>query len=180
MGKSLVMPRAASFSMIRGEVPSLAISSPFSAPVSTPWPSPSPGQGPAHDAGVDLNPRGAVEQWNARLGGSGDPAAGAWHGPGGGAPGESGATTRSLRYVAAGDEAEAEAARARRSREIIAARARRWQLVVELRPRALDVGPPGETWKEGRGCAIIIFPVLPFSRGLSFTERPAQNWPKKI
>lgn len=102
MGKSLVMPRAASFSTIRGEVPSLAISSPFSAPVSTPSPSPSPGQGPAHDAGVDLNPRGAVEQWNARLGGSGDLAAGAWHGPGGAAGGESGATTRSLRYVAPG------------------------------------------------------------------------------
>jgi hypothetical protein len=179
MGKSLVMPRAASFSTIRGEVPSLAISSPFSAPVSTPSPSPSPGQGPAHDAGVDLNPRGAVEQWNARLGGSCDPAAGAWHGPGGAARGESGATTRSLRYVAAGDEAEA--ARARRSREIIAAMARRWQQVVELRPRALDVGPPGETWKEGRGCAIFFFfPVLPFSRGLGFTERPAQNRPNKI
>jgi hypothetical protein len=75
MGKSLVMPRAASFSTIRGEVPTLAISSPFSVPVSTP--SPSLGQGPAHDAGVDLNPRGAVEQWNARLGGSGNLAAGA-------------------------------------------------------------------------------------------------------
>jgi hypothetical protein len=119
MGKSLVMPHAASFSTIRGEVPSLAISSPFSALVSTPSPSPSPGQGPAHDAGVDLNPRGAVEQWNARLGGSDDLAAGAWHGPGGVAGGESGATTRSLRYMAAEDEAEA--ARARQSREIIAA-----------------------------------------------------------
>lgn len=69
MGKSLVMPRAASFSTIRGEVPSLAISSPFSAPVSTPSPSPSPGQGPAHDAGVDLNPRGrrTVERPPRRL-----------------------------------------------------------------------------------------------------------------
>jgi hypothetical protein len=117
MGKSLVMPRAASFSTIRGEVPSLAISSPFSAPVSTPWPSPSPGQGPAHDAGVDLNPRGAVEQWNAHLGGSGDLAAGAWHGAGGAAGGESGTTTRSLQYMAARYEAEAEAARARRRRD---------------------------------------------------------------
>ena len=111
MGKSLVMPRAASFSTIRGEVPSLAISSPFSAPVSTPWPSPSPGQGPAHDAGVDLNPRGAVEQWNARLGGSGNLAAGAQHGPGGAAGGESGATTRSLRYVAPGMGLQGAAAR---------------------------------------------------------------------
>jgi hypothetical protein len=161
MGKSLVMPRAASFSTIRGEVPSLSISSPFSAPVSTP--SPSPGQGPAHDAGVDLNPRGAVEQWNARLGGSGDPAAGAWHGPGGAAGGESGATTRSLRYVAAGDEAEA--AMARRSREIIAAMARRWQLVVELRPRGLDVGAPGETWKE-KGEGVRFFFYFPSSHFL--------------
>lgn len=87
---------------------------------------------------MDLNPRGAVEQWNARLGGSGDPAAGAWHGPGGAAGGESGATTRSLQYVAAGDEAEA--ARARRSRENIAAMARRWQLVEELEPSTSGAG----------------------------------------
>lgn len=81
--------------------------------------------------------------------------------------------------MAAGDEAEA--AMARRSREIIAAMARRWQLVVELRPRGLDVGAPGETWKEGtKSIDAIFFPVLPFSRGLVFTERPAQNRPNKI
>lgn len=81
MGKSLVMPRAASFSTIRAEIPSLAISSPSSAPV--PTPTPSPGPGPPHETGVDLNHRGAGEPWNARLGGAGDPGAGGWHGPGG-------------------------------------------------------------------------------------------------
>jgi len=114
MGKSLVMPRAASFSTIRGEIHSLAISSPSSAPVSTPTPSPGPGL--VHDAGVDLNPRGFGEPWSARLGGAGDPGVGAWHGPGGADGGERSAARRGLRQVAAGDEASA-----RRSREIIAA-----------------------------------------------------------
>jgi hypothetical protein len=61
---------------------------------------PQTGTGPRCQGGPE--PQGGVEQWNVCLGGSGDLAAGAWHWPGGAAGGESGATTRSLRYVAPG------------------------------------------------------------------------------
>lgn len=165
MGKSLVIPRAASFSTILAEIPSLAISSPSTAPVSTP--TPSPGPGPAHDAGVDPNPRGPGEPWSARLGGAGDPGAGACHGPGGAAGGERSAARRGLRLTAAGDEVEA--ARARRSKEIIAA-----------------VAVSGNSWWSGgaktstSGRTNQEFSRLPFSRGPGFTEMPGQNRPNTL
>uniref|UniRef100_M8D4P9 Uncharacterized protein n=1 Tax=Aegilops tauschii TaxID=37682 RepID=M8D4P9_AEGTA len=67
MGKSLVMPRAASLSTIRGATPGLAPSSP-----SSPAAAPASETVPGHGAGVvDLNPRSPGEAWNARcLGGS--------------------------------------------------------------------------------------------------------------
>ena len=55
MGKSLVMPRAASLATIRPEMPSFAISSPPSSPAATPASSPDP----AREAAVALNPRGS-------------------------------------------------------------------------------------------------------------------------
>jgi hypothetical protein len=104
MGKSLVMPRAASLSTIHGEIPSLATSSPSSPPTAA------PASGLDHDAGVDLNPRGLGEPWNARrLGGSG--AAGPRHGSRGLADGESSAARRDLPRGAAGEEEAAQSAR---------------------------------------------------------------------
>nr|CAB3451913.1 unnamed protein product [Digitaria exilis] len=105
MGKSLVIPRAVSFSTIRPEIPSFAISSP---PSSSPAAPPAPGTDPSHDAGVALNPRGLGEASGARRAG-----------PGGAGGGERSAARRGLRHLAAAEGGEE--ARARRSREIIVA-----------------------------------------------------------
>ena len=100
MGKSLVMPRAASLSTIRPEMPSFAISSPPSSPASTPASSPDP----AREAAAALNPRGL----GARRAG-----------PGAATGGDRSAARRVLRHRAA--DGGGEGPRARRSREIIGA-----------------------------------------------------------
>ena len=113
MGKSLVMPRAASFSTIRPEMPSFAISSPPSSPAATPASSPDP----AREAAAALNPRGLGAPRNARRGGS---SAGARRaGPGAATGGDRSAARRVLRHRAA--DGGGEGPRARRSREIIGA-----------------------------------------------------------
>ena len=113
MGKSLVMPRAASLSTIRPEIPSPAMSS-MSSPTAT------LASAPAHGTGVSLNLRELGEAWNARLSGSGG--AGARHGLGGlaGCECERSAARSSLRGVAGDEEEEEEAESARRSSEIMA------------------------------------------------------------
>ena len=119
MGKSLVMPRAASFSTIRPEMPSFAISSPPSSPDATPASSPDP----AREAAVALNPRGLGAPRNARRGGS---SAGARRaGLGGAGGGERSAARRVLRHREAAGGGEG--ARARRSREIIVASGSCWR-----------------------------------------------------
>jgi hypothetical protein len=113
MGKSLVMPRAASLSTIRGEIPSLATSS-----ASSPAAAPASETVPGHGAGmVALNPRGLGEAWNARrLGGSSGCGAGVRHGSGAAGGGEMSAASRALR----GCTGDKEAANARRSSEFMA------------------------------------------------------------
>lgn len=123
MGKSLVMPRAASLSTIRGEIPSFATSRPSS-------PAPASVTVPGHDAGVvALNPRGLGEAWNARRIGGGGTAA--RHGESGELAG-GGERRATPRNVLRGCAADREAVSARRSSEFMAA--------VEMRGRSFWVG----------------------------------------
>lgn len=126
MGKSLVMPRAASLSTIRGEIPSLATSSP-----SSPAAAPASETVPGHGAGVvALNPRDHEAAWNARRhGGSGVCDARGQRGSGGPAGGGEMSAARSALRGCAGDE---EATSARRSSEFMA--------TVQMRGRGGGVG----------------------------------------